>query len=98
MPTWEIIQHEDIATAFEFDETKKSKDGGLSLPQQASAGTLGGSTEGAGAVQVHNKLWIWIDLDWGLGGDETTKLDFPRSLEAMRIFASNAAIGLRSLQ
>jgi hypothetical protein len=33
MPTWEIIQREDRITVFEFDETKKSKEGGLSLPQ-----------------------------------------------------------------
>jgi hypothetical protein len=33
MPTWEIIQREDMITVFEFDETKRSKEGGLSLPQ-----------------------------------------------------------------
>jgi hypothetical protein len=33
MPTWEIIQHEDMVIVFEFDETKKNKDGGQTLPQ-----------------------------------------------------------------
>jgi hypothetical protein len=33
VPTWEIVQHEDMVNGFEFDETKKSKDEGLTLPQ-----------------------------------------------------------------
>ena len=33
MPTWEIIQHEDIVTVFEFGSaTKKIQDGGKTLP------------------------------------------------------------------
>jgi hypothetical protein len=33
VPTWEIIQHEDVVTVFEFDEmVKRNKDGGLALP------------------------------------------------------------------
>jgi hypothetical protein len=32
VPTWEIIQHEDVVTVFEFDELKRNNEGGLSLP------------------------------------------------------------------
>jgi site-specific DNA-cytosine methylase len=32
IPTWEIIQHEDMVTVFEFDERTRNKDGGLTLP------------------------------------------------------------------
>ena len=32
MPTWEIIQHEDMVTVFEFDERTRNKDGGVALP------------------------------------------------------------------
>ena len=32
MPTWEIVQHEDMVTVFEFDEGKRNKDGGVALP------------------------------------------------------------------
>jgi len=32
VPTWESIQHEDMVTVFEFDEGKRNKDGGMTLP------------------------------------------------------------------
>ena len=32
VPTWEIIQHEDMVTVFEFDERTRNKDGGVTLP------------------------------------------------------------------
>jgi hypothetical protein len=34
MPTWEIIQHEDMVTVFEFDEKTRNKDGGVTLPSE----------------------------------------------------------------
>ena len=34
MPTWEIIQHEDMVTVFEFDERLRNKDGGVTLPSE----------------------------------------------------------------
>jgi hypothetical protein len=40
VPTQEIIQHEDMANAFEFDEPKKSTGGGLALALCALAQSI----------------------------------------------------------
>ena len=34
VPTWEIIQHEDMVAVFEFDEKSRNKDGGVTLPSE----------------------------------------------------------------